>query len=151
MESGDRDFIIVQNSSVHGRGVFAKKTIPKGTRILEYAGERILKSDLAADLANGLTSLVYVMNLDETLAIDGERGGNEARFINHSCDPSCEVMYFNSTPYIYAMREISAGEELSFDYQYDAGPDALLSDVEKRKWFPCCCGAENCGGTLIHD
>ena len=151
MENTDRDFIIVRNSSVHGRGVFAKKTIPKGTRILEYAGERIEKTNLATDLANGLTSLVYVMNLNETTAIDGERGGNDARFINHSCDPSCEVIYFNSTPYIYAMREIPVGEELSFDYQYDAGADALLSDDEKRKWFPCRCGAENCRGTLIHD
>lgn len=147
----DRDFTLVKTSPVHGRGVFAKKTIPKGTRILEYAGERVLKANLATDLANGLTSLAYVMNLSETVAIDGERGGNDARFINHSCDPSCEVMYFNSTPYIYAMREILEGEELSFDYQYDAGQDSFLSDNEKRIWFPCYCGVKNCRGTLIHD
>lgn len=151
MVSSDRDFTVVRESSVHGKGVFAKRAIHKGTRILEYAGERVLKANLATDLANGLTSLIYVMNLSETIVIDGERDGNDSRFINHSCDPNCEVIYFNETPYIYSMCEILEGEELSFDYQYDAGPDALLSDDEKRKWFPCRCGAENCRGTLIHD
>lgn len=144
----DRDFVTVRTSKVHGRGVFAKKMIPKGTRIFEYAGERVLKANLAKDLANGLTSLVYVMNLNETLAVDGERGGNDARFINHSCDPNCEVLYFNETPYIYAMQEIAEGQELSFDYQYTSG-EIEITDEEKRKWFPCHCGAENCRGTLL--
>lgn len=151
MTAPDRDFTRVEDSSIHGKGVFAKRTIPKGTRIFEYAGKRVLKVNLADDLAAGLTSLAYVMNLNETTAIDGERGGNDARFINHSCNPNCEVLYFNETPYIYAIREIDTGEELSFDYQYDAGPDAFLSEEEKKAWFPCCCGAENCRGTLIHD
>lgn len=151
MAESNRDFTLVKTSSIHGRGVFAKSTIPKGTRIFEYRGERVLKSGLAADLAAGITSLAYVMNLNETTAIDGERGGNDARFINHSCDPNCEVLYFNETPYIYSIRQIDTDEELSFDYQYDAGPDAFLSEEEKKKWFPCCCGAKNCRGTLIHD
>ena len=151
MNEFNRDFTRVKTSSIHGRGVFAKRIIPKGTRIFEYAGARVLKSSLATDLAAELTSLAYVMNLNETTAIDGERGGNDARFINHSCNPNCEVLYFNETPYIYSICQIDIDEELSFDYQYDAGPDAFLSEEEKRKWFPCCCGAENCRGTLIHD
>jgi hypothetical protein len=145
----DRDFALVKTSPVHGRGVFAKRAIPKGTRIFEYAGERVLKSNLAQDLANGLTSLVYVMNLNETLAIDGERGGNDSRFINHSCDPNCEVLYFNGTPYIYAMYEIKEGDELSFDYKYGSEADVEVTDDQKREWFPCNCGAANCRGTLL--
>jgi SET domain-containing protein len=151
MKELNRDFTRVKTSSIHGSGVFAKRNIPKGTRIFEYAGARVLKSNLATDLAAGLTSLAYVMNLNETTAIDGERGGNDARFINHSCNPNCEVLYFNETPYIYSIRQIDIDEELSFDYQYDAGPDVFLSEEEKKKWFPCFCGAENCRGTLIHD
>jgi SET domain-containing protein len=147
----DRDFTAVKNSPVHGRGVFAKKIIPKGTRIFEYSGQRVLKANLAQDLVNGLTSLVYVMNLNETLAIDGERGGNDSRFINHSCDPNCEVLYFNQTPYIYAILEIPEGDELSFDYKYGSEDDVEITPEQKREWFPCRCGASNCRGTLLKD
>ena len=84
----DRDFILVRDSPIHGKGVFAKKAIPKGTRIIEYMGKRILKEDLPLDLEKGLTTLVYVMRLDDLTAIDGEREGNDARFFNHSCMPN---------------------------------------------------------------
>ena len=147
----DRDFTLVRTSPVHGRGVFAKRMIPKGTRIFEYAGERVQKANLAQDLVDGLTSLVYVMNLNETYAVDGERGGNDARFINHSCDPNCEVLYFNDTPYIYAMQEIPEGDELSFDYKYGIEGDVEASLEQKREWFPCNCGAKNCRGTLLNN
>jgi uncharacterized protein len=147
----DRDFTLVRTSPVHDRGVFAKSMIPKGTRIFEYAGERIQKANLAQDLVDGLTSLVYVMNLNETQVVDGERGGNDARFINHSCDPNCEVLYFNDTPYIYAMQEIPEGDELSFDYKYGIEGDVEASQEQKREWFPCNCGAKNCRGTLLNN
>ena len=149
MTATDRDFTLVKSSPVHGKGVFAKRTIPKGTRIFEYAGERVQKVNLAADLANGLTSLVYVMNLNEEQAVDGERGGNDARFINHSCEPNCEVLYFNDTPYIYAIQEIQAGEELNFDYKYGSEADVELTAEQKKEWFPCNCGASKCRGTLL--
>lgn len=145
----DRDFTLVKSSLVHGRGVFAKKTIPKGTRIFEYAGQRVLKTDLVNDLANGLTSMSYVMNLNKIMAIDGERDGNDARFINHSCNPNCEVLYFNETPYIYAMQEIQEGQELNFDYKLGFDTETNLSDSQKKEWFPCNCGSENCRGTLV--
>jgi len=151
MISPDRDFTLVKSSPVHGKGVFAKRTIPKGTRIFEYAGERVQKENLASDLANGLTSLVYVMNLNETQAVDGERGGNDARFINHSCDPNCEVLYFNDTPYIYAIQEIQVGEELNFDYKYGSEADVELTAEQKKEWFPCNCSATKCRGTLLLD
>lgn len=149
MENQNRDFVFVNDSPVHGKGVFAKRTIPKGTRILEYAGERVLKENLARDLVEGRTSLVYVMNLNETHAVDGERGGNEARFINHSCTPNCEVLYFNNTPYIYAIEEIYTGTELNFDYKYGSEDDQEISADQKRELFPCNCGSLNCRGTLL--
>lgn len=148
--ASDRDFTVVKTSRVHGKGVFAKKTIPKGTRIFEYAGERVQKVNLAADLANGLTSLVYVMNLNETHAVDGERGGNDSRFINHSCDPNCEVLYFSGTPYIYAIQDIIEGDELNFDYKYGSEADMEFTSDQKLEWFPCNCGATSCRGTLLN-
>jgi len=146
----NRDFTLVKTSPVHGKGVFAKRIIPKGTRIFEYDGERVLKTNLASDLAKGLTSLTYVMNLDEKYAIDGERGGNDSRFINHSCDPNCEVIYFGGIPYIYAMQDIPQGEEINFDYKYGSESDVEFTDEQKREWFPCKCGAKNCHGTLLN-
>lgn len=145
----DRDFSLVKTSPVHGNGVFAKKLIPKGTRIFEYTGLRVLKTDLVNDLANGLTSMNYVMNLNKVMAIDGERGGNDARFINHSCNPNCEVLYFNEIPYIYAMQEIHEGQELNFDYKLGFDTEATLTAIQKREWFPCNCGSGNCRGTLV--
>ncbi|MBA4409180.1 MAG: SET domain-containing protein-lysine N-methyltransferase [Bacteroidota bacterium] len=145
----DRDFSLVKTSPVHGRGVFAKRTIPKGTRVFEYAGLRVSKTDLETDLTNGLTTMTFVMNLNKTTAIDGERGGNDARFINHSCNPNCEVLYFNETPYIYAMQEIQEGHELNFDYKLGFDSETILSIDQKKEWFPCNCGSENCRGTLV--
>jgi len=145
----DRDFTQVKNSPVHGKGVFAKKTIPKGTRVFEYTGQRVLKADLVKDMEEGLTSMTYVMNLNKTVAIDGELNGNDARFINHSCNPNCEVLYFNETPYIYAMHEIPEGLELNFDYNLGFNTETKLSYSQKKEWFPCNCGSENCRGTMV--
>ncbi|WP_051190524.1 SET domain-containing protein [Kaistella palustris] len=145
----DRDFILVKSSPIHGKGVFAKKAIPKGTRIIEYMGKRILKEDLPSDREKGLTSLVYVMRLDDLTAIDGEREGNDARFFNHSCMPNCEVYFFDQIPYIYAMEDIIEGAELFFDYQLGSSSEQILSLAEKIKLHPCHCGAANCRKTLI--
>ena len=147
----NRDFTLVKNSVIHGTGVFAKKVIPKGTRIFEYAGERVLKKSLPDDLKNNLTSLLYVMNLNDTTVIDGERGGNDARFINHSCTPNCEVYFFDNVPYIYAMQEIEPKSELSFDYRLGSSVEKeVLSEAEKIALFPCNCGNTNCRKTLLY-
>ncbi|MBK6975833.1 MAG: SET domain-containing protein-lysine N-methyltransferase [Cytophagaceae bacterium] len=149
-EALDRDFTLVKDSQVEGLGVFAKRNIPKGSRIIEYKGERISKKDLILDMVKGLTSLKYVMNLTETIAIDGERNGNEARFINHSCEPNCTVYYFDDKPFIYALREISEGEELSFDYQLvTENPEQVIDFEQKKAMFPCQCGSVKCRGTLF--
>ena len=146
----DRDFTFVKDSNIHGKGVFAKRAIPKGSRIIEYKGERVLKKDLINDMVEGLTSLAYVMNFSETIAIDGERNGNDARFINHSCEPNCTVYYFNETPFIYALREIQQGEELNFDYLLGTDNEKTVFDIEQKKeMFPCKCGADSCRGTLL--
>ena len=145
----DRDFTIIKDSHIQGFGLFDKKTIPKGTRILEYEGKRVLKENLIADLVAGLTTLRYVMNLTETTVIDAEREGNDARFINHSCKPNCIIYFFDNTPYIYALQEIPIGNELSFDYQMGTTNPESLTEQQKRDILPCNCGSKNCRGTLL--
>jgi len=145
----DRDFVRVQASPIHGTGVFAKRLIPKGTRVLEYAGRRIPKAQLVQEAAQGERSLTYVLNLDAELAIDGAEQGNEARYLNHCCAPNCEVYIFDETPYIYAMQDIPAGAELTFDYKLQSASSARISRALSRELFPCNCGASGCRGTLV--
>jgi hypothetical protein len=125
--------------------------IPKGTRLYEYEGLRVKRNQLPADFEKGLTSVVYVMNLDEEMVIDGEREGNESRFINHSCSPNCEVFFLNNTPFIYSTREINAGEELSYDYRLGNINEGDISLEQKKEWFPCHCGSAQCRGTMMGD
>ena len=146
----DRDFTTVKISAIAGNGLFAKKIIPSGTRIIEYKGERILKENIVDDILNGLTTGIYVMKLNETMAIDGERNGNDARFINHHCSPNCTVYFFNEIPFVYALREIVEGEELSFDYKLSAfNMGKKLTLEEQKEASPCFCNAANCRGTLL--
>ena len=145
----DRGFTQVRFSPIHGLGLFAKKKIPKGTRLLEYEGTRVERTQIVNDAINGLTNMIYVMGLNETLVIDGERNGNDARFINHHCSPNCEVYFINDTPFIYAMEEIRKDEELTFDYHLNLISEATLTSLEKTELFPCHCGSPVCRGTLI--
>jgi hypothetical protein len=145
----DRDFIRVQPSGIHGTGVFAKRPIPKGTRVIEYAGRRLTKAELLEAAERGERKLTYVLNLDEDLAIDGAVEGNDARFVNHSCEPNCEVYIFDGTPYLYAMQEIATGTELTFDYQLQSASSLRISRALSRELFPCLCGTPTCRGTLV--
>lgn len=147
----DRGFTKVKLSLIHGKGVFAIKLIPKGTRLYEYVGLKVSRSNLPLEYANGLTSMLYVMNLDDDMVIDGEREGNDARFINHSCNPNCNVFFLNNTPYIYSIREIDPGEELSFDYHMGSTKDEEITLEQKKELFPCNCGSSQCRGTMMGD
>lgn len=144
--SQNRDFIRVGRSRIEGTGVFAKRKIPKGTRIVEYIGERVPIGQVYRAVADG--PRVYGFALDETTAIDGTRNGNEARFVNHSCAPNCEAYVFDGRAYIYAMRDIVRGEELTFDYKLgpaDRAPGLEYDEADYR----CRCGAITCRGTLL--
>lgn len=145
----DRGFTKVRPSTIHGLGVFAIKPIPKGTRLFEYAGKRISRDQIIQEFMKGITSCLYVMDLNETTVIDAERGGNEARFINHHCHPNCEIYYVNETPFVYAVETIPENLEIFYDYQLSFICEPLLTKEEKRQLFPCNCSAKNCRGTML--
>ena len=144
----NRDFIRVGNSRIHGRGVFAKRNIPKGTRVIEYLGERILLEELCRDPEVAEPARVYAFYLDENTVIDGARNGNDARFINHSCDPNCEAYCMDERVYIYAMSDIARGEELTFDYKLAAMKNRL-GEIRDSSAHICRCGSTKCRGTML--
>jgi len=135
--------IEVRESSVHGRGVYATQVISEGTRIIEYTGQRV-SWEAAPDDENDPHTFNF--GLENGEVINPEIEGNDARWINHCCDPNCEAIEEDNRIFIYAMRDIEAGEELFYDYAMEI--DEPITEELKRK-FACHCGASNCRGTML--
>jgi len=138
----------VRRSAIHGRGVFAVRDIPKGTRIVEYRGVRISydrAAELYPDFADEPTH-TFLFEIDDDTVIDAGQRGNAARWINHSCAPNCEAVDEGGRIYIEAIRRIRAGEELGYDYNISV--EERESAAERRRWG-CLCGARTCRGTLL--
>jgi SET domain-containing protein len=140
--------IVVRRSRIQGRGVFAARAIAEGERIIEYTGLLITNEE-----AEGITDdegmrrhHTFLFGVDDHYTIDGARGGNEARFINHSCEPNCESVVVRGRVYIHALRVLEPGEELLYDYWYTTDEDYSLDDL--RRIYPCRCRAPSCRGTL---
>ncbi len=135
-------------SSIQGRGAFATRAIRKGARIIEYLGERI--SQAVADERYDDTKMsrhhTFLFNVDEDTVIDAAHEGNDARFINHSCDPNCQAFLEGDRIFIYALRDIAVGEELSYDYSYDRTEDM---GPEEEALYICRCGTQACRGTIL--
>jgi len=87
-----------------------------------------------------------LFTVDKRTVIDAGVDGNEARFINHSCEPNCLAVTDKRRVYIEAKRDISEGEELTYDYnlQLDEQPDA-----EMKARYACHCGTASCRGTML--
>lgn len=148
MKKKNSQLYVVRNSDIHGRGVFAARRIRKGTRIVEYTGERIddKEADRRYDEAGMQKHHTFLFTLTSRIVVDGspETGGGDASFINHSCDPNCEALIGEGEIHIYALRTIYPGEELFYDYAYE-----LTKDPADRKFYACRCGADRCRGTIM--
>jgi len=138
----------VRRSRIHGNGVYAARRIRKGTRIVEYLGERI--SHATADARyedkgqdDGHTFLFIV---DGRTVIDAGVAGNEARFINHSCDPNCDTVIEDRRVFIEALRTIQPGEELGYEYGLTW---ESTDDPDELARYACRCGAASCRGTML--
>ena len=143
------DLVRVRRSPIQGRGVFARVPIKKGTRVIEYEGERITDeeaNDRYFDDDRKKRHHTFLFTVDERRVIDATRVGNEAKYINHSCDPNCESVVERRRFFIYATRDIAAGEELTYDYWYST--DESYTDADRRRIYPCFCGTAKCRGTL---
>jgi hypothetical protein len=140
--------IEVRNSDVHGRGVFAVAPIKKGTRILEYLGDRI--SHDAADARyedhDENDNHTFLFIVDKHTVIDAGFRGNDARFINHQCEGNCESVIQNRRVFIDAVRDIAPGQELGYDYEIGRDKD---DPPNVDEIYACRCGSEKCRGTML--
>lgn len=138
----------IRNSPVHGLGAFALRRIPKGTRIVEYLGERVTHAEAdrryASKDADDAHTFLFIV--DTQTVIDAGVDGNEARFINHSCRPNCESVIERRRVFIEAIRTIEPGEEMTYDYQIQREDDDPPGIDEV---FACRCGAPRCRGSML--
>jgi len=130
--------LIVRSSQIHAAGCYTTTDIPKGTRIVEYTGPRISKQ--LADEMYEDSPTTYLFGVTDEVVIDGH---GMAMFINHCCDPNCETDDYNDGIWIFAIRDIRAGEELTYDY--------CLYDGDDDDEAPCYCGARTCRGTMYSE
>ena len=138
----------VRHSPIHGYGVFAARRIRKGTRVVEYLGDRVshAQADARYEHKDPNDSHTFLFTVDAKTVIDGGVNGNEARYINHGCNPNCESASVKKRIYIEATRTIQPGEELSYDYQIERDSDDAPNVDEV---FACRCGANGCRGSML--
>lgn len=146
--SGRGPLYRVRRSRIHGRGVFAARRIRKGTRIIEYVGERVSheEADRRYEDRPIEDNHTFLFIVDKRTVIDAGVGGNAARYINHACAPNCETVIEDRRVFIQALRTIQPGEELSYDYQIQREPG---DPPEIDEIFACRCGTEGCRGTML--
>ena len=147
--------IVARKSPIHGNGVFAAMPIRKGERIIEYKGRRRtheeVDQDSGGDVESGHT---FLFTLNDDWVIDASYEGNDARWINHSCDPNCEALIEEAEGddrtadkvFIEAIRAIKPGEELTYDYGITL---AERHTPRLKKIWACRCGARDCTGTML--
>lgn len=137
-----------RHSKIHGTGVYAIAPIKKGTRVLEYLGERIShdEADRRYERKGEDDGHTFLFIASNRTVIDASVDGNDARFINHSCAPNCETVIENSRVFIDAIRGIKPGEELGYDYQLTW---ESTDDPAELALYACRCGAKKCRGTML--
>lgn len=138
----------VRHSSIHGYGVFAARRIRKGTTVIEYLGDRVThaQADARYEDKDANDNHTFLFTVDAKTVIDAGVNGNEARYINHGCDPNCESTTANKRVFIEVIRTIQPGEELAYDYQIQRDSDDAANVDEV---FACRCGAKNCRGSML--
>ena len=146
--SADHRRIQVRLSGVHGKGVFALRPIPAGTRLIEYTGEIIAWDEALRRHPHDASdpNHTFFFTVDDGRVIDAAVGGNASRWINHACDPNCVADQSGQRVHIDALRDLQPGEELFYDY-------GLVIDErytpKLKKQYDCRCGSPNCRRTML--
>ncbi len=142
--------IKVIRSSIHNKGVIAKKDIKKGEFIIEYIGEYITKKEsdkraeevLQKSREDNSHGAVYIFTLNNTYDIDGNVWYNKTKYFNHSCSPNAEAELDEDAQEIWikAIKPIKKGQEITYDYGYD---------LDNWDEHICKCGSKNCVGYIV--
>ena len=141
-------YVELRTSKIQGTGAFAARDIKKGTRVIEYLGQRISwrTADKRYDDDTMGRHHTFLFTIDDKVVIDGAVQGNAARFLNHSCDGNCEAIDDRKRIFIEARRNIKQGDELLYDYQYERTDEHTEED---EKLYACRCGAAKCRGSIL--
>jgi len=140
-------FCIFRVSPAVGWGLKACNNIPAGSFVIEYLGEVISDEEATKREEEGKEGITWMIGLsDDNYVVDGTFKGNEARYINHSCDPNLQIVKVyvdHVVPHVtlFAVRDIPAGDELSFLYCLEGQELPLI----------CQCGASNCKGKIKYN
>lgn len=146
--------IIKRSSKIHGQGVFATAPIKAGEDVVQYKGQLRTHTEVDDEYGGQDTGHTFLFILNDTYVIDGNNGGNVARWINHGCAPNCKAFVIGHESddpakdrvVIEALRDIAPGEELTYDYDIQVEGPITAKD---RKLWACRCGAPNCSGTML--
>ena len=133
----------IKRSKIDNKGLYANCDIKDRTKIIEYKGKIVSKKYVEKNSKFDNEKAIYLFNINKKYDLDGDFKYNTARLINHSCDPNCEVYGTGLKVWVYAIRDIRKGEELSYDYGFGFDQD--------YKDFPCRCGSSNCVGYIIRE
>ena len=133
----------IKKSNIDNKGLYAEKNIKSRKIIINYKGKIITKKETDTNPKYDNDKAIYLFNLNSRYDLDGDFKYNDARLINHSCNPNCEVEGKGLKLWITAIKDIKKGEELSYDYGF--GYD------EDYKQFVCKCGAKNCVGYIVRE
>ena len=133
----------IKDSKIDNKGLYANRDIKDRTKIIEYKGKILTKKQVEENPKFDNEKAIYLFNINKKYDLDGDYKYNIARLINHSCDPNCEVFGTGLKVWVYAIRDIKKGEELTYDYGF--GYD------EDYKDFPCKCKSKNCVGYIVRE
>ena len=133
----------IKKSNIDNKGLYASKNIKAKQIVIHYKGKLVTKKEVEKNSKFDNDKAIYLFNVNNRYDMDGDFEYNDARLINHSCNPNCEVDGKGLKLWIVAIKDIKKGEELSYDYGF--GYD------EDYKQFVCKCGAKNCVGYIVRE
>jgi uncharacterized protein len=148
MTSRRRPPFAKRRSKIHGLGVVATRRIRAGQVLIAYLGQVLTNAEVRARYMDDEADdpHTFLFQLGGGRCVDAGVGGNDARFINHSCDPNCEPELSDGVIWICAIKNIQPGIELTYDYSLQIEKRASRS---RRSRYACRCGRAVCRGTML--
>jgi SET domain-containing protein len=139
---------VKRRSRIHGTGVFATRRIRAGRILIAYLGQILTEAEVRERYTDDDSDdpHTFLFGLGDGRYVDAGVGGNDARFINHSCDPNCEPELTDGVIWIRAIKNIQPGVELAYDYSLEIEKRARRT---RRNLYPCHCGTKKCRQTML--